>query len=115
MKRENFSNYQRKHQLQLIVMAYRLLLVSSGTQPTKKNVELSISDIEPIAGPSWDSCSSAGMEDSEIDMEITLEECSLAYFPGYLAKTSTEKSSCHLCKTNLIKEIDLEDKKQKLI
>lgn len=84
------------------------LSTASGPQPAKKNVELSVSDIERIAGPSWASCSTAGApqlltsEDSEIE-EIKLEECSLAYFAGYLAKKSTEKSNCDLCKINLIK------------
>lgn len=46
---------------------------------------------------------------------VTLEECSVAYFAGYLAKSSTKKYNCQRCTEKLFQEISLEDPKQILI
>lgn len=46
---------------------------------------------------------------------VTLEECSLTYFAGYLAKSCLAKYHCNICSNNLLKEFDLDDDKQLLI
>lgn len=49
-------------------------------------------------------------------VETTLEDCSIAYFAGYLAKKCIEKYNCQKCITNLLKHEEiLTDPKQMLI
>lgn len=50
-----------------------------------------------------------------ISSDITLEECSITYFTGYLAKSTLTKHKCQECQKNLVKELNLEDQKQLLI
>lgn len=50
---------------------------------------------EPQAGPSSASCHMKSFSSSE--SRITSEDCSIAYFAGYLAKKCIDKFSCSLC------------------
>ena len=46
---------------------------------------------------------------------VTLEDCSVTYFAGYLALKCIKKFNCEYCKDQLIIEKDLNDKNQILI
>lgn len=46
---------------------------------------------------------------------VTLEECSITYFAGYLGRSSTNKYKCQRCTENLFQDISLDDPKQILI
>lgn len=46
---------------------------------------------------------------------ITLENCSVTYFSGYLAYKCIEKFNCEMCKLNLISKKNLTEKNQLLL
>lgn len=58
---------------------------------------------------------STSTSSTENSKKVTLEECSMTYFAGYLAKSCIEKNSCQVCAKNLLQEINLKDNKQLLI
>jgi len=47
--------------------------------------------------------------------KVTLEDCSITYFSGYLAYKCIQKFNCHLCQNNLITNKNLNEKKQILL
>ncbi|KAK9728642.1 THAP domain [Popillia japonica] len=65
--------------------------------------ESSTSDESPLSSPSKN-CVSAP------EYEVTMEECSVVYFAGYLAKKSLDKFSCDNCRRTLTQDTDLTDK-----
>lgn len=72
--------------------------------------EPSSSKIRKIAATSTSDCN------SPYESTTTLEECSITYFAGYLAKSCIQNfHNCDLCNKNLLKNADLDDEKQLLI
>lgn len=53
--------------------------------------------------------------DEIITNKITLEDCSVTYFAGYLAYKCNKKFNCHKCQNNLFTDKNLNEKRQLLL
>lgn len=89
-----------------------------------KGLQASTDKILAIAGPSgykpggvvaMSSTENRSQSHDISGTNVTLEECSLTYFAGYLAKTCVEKFNCQTCAANLLQQIELNDPVQLLI
>jgi len=78
----------------------------------------SLSDVESVSSlPSISSPEKLKVKahKTEKNESITLEDCSVTYFSGYLAYKCTEKFNCEMCKKSLVTTKNMNSKNQLLI
>lgn len=72
-----------------------------------------------LVADDWSSASSSvssrNIKRKKKTAQVTLEECSVVYYGGYLVRTCLKQFKCEECKQSLTKSTQLTDKKQLLI
>lgn len=83
---------------------------------TNTQVDQIYSDADAESNISSDfSADEFSLTDQTINNVVTIEDCSVAYFAGYLAHKCTKQFICNLWKNDLLTDKNLSDKKQLLI
>jgi len=80
-----------------------------------KNDIHSLSDSESTSSLTSTSSFKSEKIEAEKNTIITLEDCSVIYFSGYLAYKCIKKFNCEVCKVNLTSEKNLNNKNQILL
>lgn len=76
-------------------------IILDTSSDTESNISFNTEELCPV--------------DEIITNKITLEDCSVTYFAGYLAYKCDKKFNCHQCQNNLFTDKNLNEKRQLLL
>lgn len=85
------------------------------TEDIRESFQAPISESSSSSFEYVSSSDSKMSPDISDEAEVCLEDCSVTYFSGYLAKVCIAKFNCEQCKLELITKKDLDNKKELLI